>query len=215
VYRLPDALPLRAAALTEPLSCCLRGMDLLDIKQGERVALVGFGAIGCMMLQLIRAAGAGEIAVIEYNEAKRDLALELGADVFLCSKAQEEIAAYAEANSVDKVIECVGIAAAQETALAVAGKGATVVMFGVSDSAEKLPISLYDAFTKELTIKTSFINPHTTARAIRLLSAGILRTDKIIAAVLSPEEAVEEFKAPHYSKLGKTLVLMDPALENA
>jgi len=27
VYRLPDSLPLRAAALTEPVACCLRGMD--------------------------------------------------------------------------------------------------------------------------------------------------------------------------------------------
>ena len=212
VYRLPDGLSLRTAALAEPLSCCLRGLDLLDVHAGDRVALVGFGAIGAMMLSLLRQSGAAEIAVIEYNESRRQLAMDMGATVFLPSADSEAIRQYAATHTVDRVIECVGKAAAQETALAVAGRGATVVMFGVSDSAERLPVSLYDAFIKELTIRTSFVNPCTTARAIRLLAAGNSDADRIIARVITPEEAVSEFLSPKYSKLGKVLVQMDPSL---
>jgi 2-desacetyl-2-hydroxyethyl bacteriochlorophyllide A dehydrogenase len=213
VYHLPDSLSLRDAALCEPLACCLRGMDLLGIQHGDSVALIGFGAIGNIVLQLIRAAGAGEICVVEYDESKRESALALGATAFIPSSDTEAIARYAEEHDVTRVIECVGIGAAQESALAIAGKGATVVMFGVSDSAVKLPISLYDAFLKELTIKTSFVNPHTSARAVRLLGAGVLDTDKIICGVLTPEEAVEEFRAPKLSRRGKVLVAMDPSLK--
>ena len=213
VYPLPEKLSMRAAALAEPLACCLHGMDLLDVHQGERVALIGFGAIGAIMLQLLRLSGAGEIVVIEYNPARRDAALAQGADIFLCSQNAEEVAAYAAENPIDRVIECVGVPAAQESALAVAGKGATVVMFGVADSAQRVPVSFYDAFSKELTIKTSFINPHTTERALRVLAREDFRADDIIHTTLSMEKAVEEFKAPYHTKFGKVLVEIDPALE--
>ena len=206
VYHLPASLGLREAALTEPLSCCLHGMDLLDVRQGERVALIGFGAIGAMMLQLLRSAGAGEITVFEYREQRREQALELGAARFIQSSDEEAIARYAEETPADKVIECVGRSSAQETALRVAGKGATVVLFGVADAAEKTPVSFYDAFSKELTIKTSFVNPHTTARAVALLSSGLLRTDRIICAEINMEQAAEEIRNPVFSRGGKVLV---------
>ena len=213
VYPLPAGLSLRTAALAEPVACCLHGIDLLDVQQGERVALIGFGAIGAIMLQLLRAGGAGEIVVIEYNPARREAALSEGADVFLCSQDKEAVEDYAKEHIIDRVIECVGLASAQETALAVAGKGATVVMFGVSDSAERLPVSFYDAFVKELTIKTSFINPHTTARALRVLAGKQFCAEDVIHTSISMEEAVEEFRAPKHSKFGKVLVEVNPALE--
>lgn len=206
VYRLPDSLSLRDAALAEPLACCLRGMDLLDVKAGESVALVGFGAIGAIMLQLLKNSGAAEIAVIEYDATKEQSAKALGATAFIPSTDSAALKAYASEHNVDKVIECVGRASAQQTALDIAGYGATVVMFGVSDSAETMPISFYEAFTKELTIKTSFINPHTTARAVRMLASGLLKTDAIIYKELTMEEAAEEFMAPNLCRFGKLLV---------
>ena len=209
VYSLPDRLSLRDAALAEPLACCLRGADLLGVKHGERVALVGLGAIGTIMIQLIKSAGAGEIVVVEYDESKEALARELGADEFICSKDEEKIAEYAAKYNVDKVIECVGNTGAHLSALAIAGRGATVVMFGVADSAKTTPISLYDAFIKELTIKTSYVNPYTTERAVRLLASGILNTEKIIYRELSMEEAAEEFMNPTLSRFGKLLVKID------
>ena len=213
VYRLPDQLSLRDAALAEPLACCLRGMDLLGIRQGESVALVGFGAIGAIMLQLIRSAGAGEILVVEANAAKKELAMELGATAFIDAKDEDALKNYASTHRIAKVMECVGVGAAQATALEIAGKGATVVLFGVSDSDATFSLSLYRAFLKELTIKTSFVNPHTTARAVKLLASGILRTDKIIYTDITMEEAVAEIRAPSLSRNGKVLVAVDPSLE--
>lgn len=209
IYHIPDSLSLRDAALAEPLACCLRGIDLLGVRHGERVALVGLGAIGTIMIQLIKSAGAGEIVVIEYDETKEALAKELGADIFICSKDEDKIAEYAKNYNVDKVIECVGNSSAHLCALSVAGRGATVVMFGVADSAKTTPISLYDAFIKELTIKTSYINPYTTERAIRVLSSGMLDTSKIIHRELNMEEAAEEFMNPKLSRFGKLIVKIE------
>ena len=206
VYRLPEGLDLRTAALTEPLACCLRGVDLLGVRHGEAVALVGFGAIGKIMLQLLKLAGAGEIAVIETDAGKREEAMKMGATTFLSPLDAEGLQALCERASLQKVIECVGVRPAQETALAIADRGATVVFFGVSDAADRLPVSMYEVFRKELTLKASFINPHTTARAISLLALGQLDTASLIHCELSMEEAVEEFRNPFHSKKGKVLV---------
>ena len=206
VYRIPDGLSLRDAALAEPVSCCLHGADLLGLRQGEKAALVGFGAIGAIMLCLLKASGASEITVIETRGERRTLAFERGATRFINSGDREALERLSEANPPDRVIECVGVSPAQETALAIAGKGATVVMFGVSDSETKLPVSFYDAFTKELTIKTSFVNPHTTPRAIALLASGAIDAPKVICAEITPEQALDEIRNPALSKSGKVLV---------
>lgn len=206
VYHIPDSLSLRFAALAEPVSCCLHGMDLLGVRQGESVALIGFGAIGAIMLSLLKNSGAGEITVIEYREERRELALKMGADRFVCSADSEALERFAAESGAERVMECVGLGVTQQIALKVASKGATVVMFGVADSEETVPVSFYDAFTKELTVKTSFVNPHTTQRAVRLLASGLLKEEDLVFAEISLEEAAEEIRSPRLVKGGKVLV---------
>ena len=209
VYPLPDGISMELAALAEPLSCCLHGMDLLDVQMGDNVALVGYGAIGAMMLPLLRRAGADKILVLELSEERRAMALAAGADFALSPADTAAIDSLCETLWITKVMECVGVTAAQESALQVAGFGATVVLFGVGDSAARLPLSTHAAFLKELVIKTSYINPHTMGRAIALLASGALQKEQVISSVLSMQEAVEEFHAPKYSKKGKVLVKIE------
>lgn len=208
VYRLPDGLSLLDAALCEPLSCCLHGIDLLNLREGESVAIVGFGAIGNLMLQLCRNAGASHIIVVETDETKRETAMKLGATLFLNPKTDDlktEIEK-AEIKCVDKVIECVGLPVTAETALNIAGKGATVVLFGVMSEDAVIPFKAYEAFRKELVIKMSYINPATTDRAIALLAKGQIDTEAAIGKIIEPEELSEELETRKYSKLGKVIV---------
>ena len=206
VYKLPEGLSMKHAALAEPLACCIHGADLLGVKHGESVALVGFGAIGAMMLELIAHSGAGDITVIEPNTDKKEMALSMGATHFISPFDEEEIKKLADGGRVAKVIECVGNKHAEATALRIAGKGATVVFFGVADEKETMPFSAYDAFAKELTVKTSFVNPFTTKRAVDMLASGMISADKLISAVLTMEEALDELRHPNFSRKGKVLV---------
>lgn len=208
VYHLPDSLSLRDAALTEPLSCCLHGMDLLDLHLGEAVVIIGMGAIGSMMLQLCRLASAGTIIVIETQEEKRETALRLGATFFINPATSEPVQALKElhVSNVTKVLECVGLPATISTALNVAGKCARVVLFGLGDPEKPVPFNQYAAITKELDIRTSFLNPHTTARAIRLLAAGSLDADAIISHEMSPADLIPELADRIWSRQGKVIV---------
>ncbi|MBE6591528.1 MAG: L-threonine dehydrogenase [Ruminococcaceae bacterium] len=208
VYPLPDALSLRDGALTEPLSCCLHGMDLLGLIPGETVAVVGCGAIGAIMISLLKSFGAGKIVALDADPSKRNNALDMGADLFIDSVREDPKKVLEEKGitCIDKVIECVGIPVTAELSLDIAGRGATVVLFGVSDKDAVVGLKWYEAFTKELVIKTSYINPCTTSRAISLLENKIIDADKAISAVISLEEAVDEIKTRRLSAKGKVLV---------
>ena len=208
VYHIPDSLSLKDAALTEPLSCCLHGLDLLNVSLGDTVAIVGLGAIGQLMLQLLAHSAAANIIVIEPVEEKRQTALDLGASIFINPMQEDPVEAIRAAgiSNVDKVMECGGVTATAETAIRVAGKGATVVLFSVADPDAVLPLKLYEAFQKELTIRTSFINPVTTGRAIQLLTKGTIDSSRAISYVLELEELEQEIRTRHYSRLGKVIV---------
>ena len=216
VYLIPDSLSLKDAALTEPLSCCLHGVDLLNVKSGETVAVIGLGAIGALMVQILKSTGVGKIIAFDANEEKRKIAKDLGVYAFInpITENVEETIKNVGVECVDKVIECGGIPATASLALNVAGRGATVVLFGVSDSNAILPIKWYDAFTKELIIKTSYINPNTTQRAIAMLSNGIINADKAISAVISMEEVIEEISTRALSSKGKVIVKVNENLKD-
>lgn len=57
VYVVPPTLAFEKAAMAEPVSCCLHGIELADIHMGDTVAVIGCGMIGLLMIQLARIAG--------------------------------------------------------------------------------------------------------------------------------------------------------------
>ncbi|MBQ8294824.1 MAG: zinc-dependent alcohol dehydrogenase family protein [Clostridia bacterium] len=207
VYHIPDRLSLRDAALAEPLSCCLHGIDLLDIHMGDVVVLIGMGAIGLMMLQLCAKASAGKIIVVEPIEEKRETALKMGATLFINPQTEDVNKVIREngIECVDKVLECVGLISTAQLALEVADPGATVVLFGVSDNGAMLPVDLYQAFVKELTIKTSYVNPGTMPAAIDLLEKHAIEMDRFIQEI-AIEQLPEELQTKQFSKKGKVVV---------
>lgn len=207
VYKLPDDLPLKYAALAEPLSCCLHGMDLLDVHLGDTVMIIGFGSIGSMMVQLCALAGAANVIVVEPVKEKEELAKKLGATLFLDphDDVMKELTKHGIYN-VNKVMECVGLKATIESAFAYAGKCADIVLFGLGNPEHPATFDQYAAFQKELSIHTSFVNPKTTARAIRLLQSKAIDCASIISKEMELEEVVEELKTLEYFHQGKVIV---------
>ncbi len=206
VYHIKDSLDLKTAAFTEPLSCAIHGMDLIQIESGKTVVMYGMGAIGSLMLQLIYLAGAGRIIVVEREAEKRELALELGADLAV---SDQEIEAIGQAENIDYVVECIGLKSTMEQAIKIAGKNSKVLLFGLGDPDQPVSFNQFEAYTKELSIYTSYLNPHTSARAVKLLESGRLDTEKIISAELNLEEIGTELQNLNYSKKGKVMVYLD------
>lgn len=203
VYKIDHSLDLEDAAFTEPLSCVLHGMDLLNIESGSNIVMYGMGSIGSLMLQLLKLTAPKNLIVVEREENKQELAIELGATKACTDQEIEEIA---DKLNVDYVIECIGLKNTMEQAIHIAGKRAKVLLFGLGDPEENVSFNQFEAYTKELSIYTSYLNLHTSRKAISLLESGVIDTKKIISARLSLEEMGEELKTKKYSRKGKVMV---------
>ena len=173
-FKLEPTVPWEAAAMAEPLACCLHGIDLAGIQVGDKVCVVGGGAIGLLMVQLAKLSGASQIILSEPNEKRRQVGLQLGANAALDPTRPDAQEAFAQVlgGGANVVIECVGNVPAVKSAFQFAGKGATVLLFSVPKVDATFDLPLFDVYKKELTIKGSFVNPDTHARAVALINSG-------------------------------------------
>lgn len=120
VYKLGDNTTFEQGAMTEPVACCLHGMDMCNIHPGSNVVVIGGGMIGLLMLQLSKLAGAARVALLEPVESKRVVAKKLGADILIdpINENVEEELKKAGMIWVNTVIECVGKTATIQQAVA-------------------------------------------------------------------------------------------------
>jgi len=104
------------------------------IKLGDHVAVIGLGAIGLLLLQMARLAGAGRVTAVDPVAPRRALALDLGADEAIDPLTATDGAGAAIKRSagrgVDVAVETSGATAGLHDAVAAAGLGGTVVAVG-------------------------------------------------------------------------------------
>ena len=207
-YKFSDTLPYEAAAMAEPVSCCLHGIDLCGIKPGATVAIIGCGMIGLLMLQLAKLSGAAKIIAIEPVESKRQQALNLGADLTFNPIGCDLDAEIKKAGikRIDTVIECVGKTSTIEQAIQIAGNYSTVMMFGLTAPNDTITVKPFEIFKKEITLKSSFINPYTLTRALALIESGKIDVTSMIYERAPLEELPEILANPERRREGKVVI---------
>jgi L-iditol 2-dehydrogenase len=62
-----------------------------------------------------------------------------------------------------------------------AAKGGQVLLFGVASPETVISVSPFEIFSKELTIKGSFINPYTHEEAISLIANHVVDVQSLIS----------------------------------
>ncbi len=210
LYKIPDSVSYESAALIEMVACCLHGIDRTNIQVGDTVAIIGFGSVGQTMMHLVNLSGAAKVVVIEPNEQKRELALKMGAVLAIDPVSENALEKIEKSSvrSIDKVIECSGNVHAMHSAVDIASKGATVMLFGLASGGTKMTILPFEqVFRKELIITSSFVNPLCTQRVIDMMETKVLDVDSIITDRIKLEDSIEIFTDSSYRQRGKIIVL--------
>ena len=207
--RLEPDVPLEYGAMSEPLACCIHGIDRAEIKVGDTVCVVGGGAIGLLIVQLARLSGAAKVVLSEPNAVRREKALQLGADLCidpLMDGSTEQLLEFTGGEGADIVIECAGNHAAVESAFRFAKRGATILLFSVPAVSATYAVPLFDVYQKELTIRGTFVNPDTHQRAVALINSGRIQIAPIITHTFSLEELPEAIAAQMGAEAIKVIV---------
>ena len=146
VFRIPDELSTQRAVLTEPTAVATRAVERAmvtglphigeGLSIGKRVAVLGAGPIGLLVVAALRYVGAGRIIVSDISEPRLQFARRMGADVTLNisqTDAAQRLARVREVTDgvgADVVIEAAGVPAAFEEGLAMIRRGGRLVEVG-------------------------------------------------------------------------------------
>ncbi|NJQ02134.1 zinc-dependent alcohol dehydrogenase family protein [Streptomyces zingiberis] len=191
--KLPEHVNPQDAALIEPLSCAVRGYDVLSARMGAHVLIYGSGTMGLMMLELAKRTGAARVDVVDISPERLATAKTLG-----CSGAAGSAAEFDRARGWDVVIDATGNAAAIQDGLGRVAKAGTFLQFGVSDYATTAVIEPYKIYNQEITITGSMAVLHSYERAAELFAAGVIDPEVFISDRMPLDDypqALERFAA--------------------
>lgn len=210
LHRVPDKLPLRFAALTEP--CCVAFSAVVtnvNIWPGDRVLVLGPGPIGLLCAAMARLRGADvAVAGLPRDAERLELAKQFG-----CSGIDvTEVEAWAKERDglgCEGVVDAAGVSATLKTAIDLVRPAGWISKVGWGR--DPVGFSLDPIVQKNVQLQGSF--SHTWAiweRVLTLLSEGMIDVNKIIGGVWSLEQWEDAFHTMHSGKIVKSVLEVRP-----
>jgi 2-desacetyl-2-hydroxyethyl bacteriochlorophyllide A dehydrogenase len=185
LYRVPDALDLRTAALTEPVAVALHGIRKARTGLGRRVLVAGAGPIGILTVAILRTMGVEDITVTEPAPKRQELAGRVGAASVLDPDQLEEPSMPMDlvAAPFQAAFECSGRKEAMESALANLDVAGTLVLSGTGMRRPRFDPNRI--ILNELTVTGAVeYTPDDYVDSLDLLASGRLPT----ALLIEPED---------------------------
>ena len=198
LVRVPPGLPVEDACLIEPLGVATHGVRLAGLTGGERVAVVGAGAIGLAAVAAARPL-AGEVGLEARHDAQR--------------AAGERLGARAPSGEYDVVFEAAGTESALATAAELCTPGGTVMF--LSTHWEPVAVPGIPALMKELGFQWSYCystheHGHDLDDAAALLAQDPEIATTLITHRFPLEDAPEAFRVAADRAHGAIKVILEP-----
>lgn len=196
VFKLPDSLSHKQAALLEPLACAVYGVDLSEIQLGDLVVVNGCGPIGLMMMKCAKLKGATTIAC-DFTDIRLRTAKQLGADYIVDLKeVEDQVEAVRQltpfGRGVDVAIEATGVPEVWEKNMRMARKGGMVMEFGGCKPGTTITVDTKLLHYSQLTLKGVY---HTTPKhvgmAFELIKRGEFPEEILINGSYSLDQALD------------------------
>jgi L-iditol 2-dehydrogenase len=159
VHVMPEGMGFEEAALIEPLACVLNGQNKVALQQGDTVVILGAGPIGVLHVRLARLRGAARVIVSEPNAARRQAALDAGADVVTDpneGNLHTSILAETRGLGADVVICAIGLPSLAAQAVGLAAKGGRVSLFAGFSKGELGQLDVNAIHYEELRLTGAF-----------------------------------------------------------
>lgn len=153
LLRLPEEMDFEEGALIEPAAVAVHAIRVSRQRIGDRVAVLGAGPIGLLVMQVARLAGAKEIVITDSLDYRLEKALELGADRVInpaCANVVEAIKKDYGTEGIDLVYDCVGAERTIFEAIQIARKGTRIILVGVPEKRIGVDLALVNDRELEL-----------------------------------------------------------------
>ena len=209
---IPQGLGLDAAGISQPLAVGLHAARRSGVQDGDRVLLIGSGAIGTFVLAGLKKLYKAEVAVLDFGGARLERAKRLGADhtIEVGEGAAAGIAEFAGSTGIDVVIEASGAPGQLQFAISVVKRGGNILQVGLPTGPQE--IDVHKIVMSEINIQTTLAHVcnEDLAPALEILATTTL-ANELIEGVYPLSEISHQLELLGTGKIqGK--VLFDPSL---
>ena len=192
IYKVPEGVSPKEAALIEPLAVVLNGLKRTGVEPGENVVVFGDGPIGLLNAQLANCCGAGKVAVVSRKEVHRDLVEKKWGMKLINSKEVNVIEAIEEyfGDLADVVFEDTGNPEVFTTAVMATAPGGRLCALSLTGK-DTIPVPKDHITGHEITIYSGLSSPNCFAPALNLIAAGKIDVTSCISHEYPFEETRE------------------------
>jgi L-iditol 2-dehydrogenase len=163
--------------------------------RGKKVLVLGAGTIGNLVAQVAKALGAEAVMISDINDYKLEKAKACGID-FMVNTAENDlgqaIATHFGPAKADLILECVGVQATADQAVANARKGTTIVVVGVFGEKPTVDLGLVQDRELKLVGTLMYQKPD-YAKAIELIAGGKIELDNLITHRFKFEQYLDAY----------------------
>jgi L-iditol 2-dehydrogenase len=211
LYRLPENVTFKQAAMVEPAAVALHGINISGIRAGDTCIVIGAGMIGTFLIKLLRISGASCIIAIDLDEKQLTQAEKAGADYTLLSDDKdltEKLRSLTSGRGADIAFEAVGIDSSVNTAISGVRRGGKVVLVGNLSPSINFP--LQKVVTGEIKVLGSCAICGEYEAVLNFLKMGKLNVDDQIFTVAPLSEGAEWFDRLYKKEAGPGKVILVP-----
>lgn len=190
----------------EPVACAMNGIEWCRVAPGDRVAVIGTGFMGLLLVQGLVHTPAAEVVAIEINPVRLELARQFGATQAINPHTDEGARALKAlaARPFDIVVEAAGTQEAFDYHYALLRRQGKLCVFSWhKDGARSVDLGAWHMSGYEVGNASPSISPNFSrifARAVPLMEKGVFDLKHLVTHVMSPEQAPELFEiAAHQS----------------
>jgi len=192
VHPLPPGLDPVTAALTEPASCCLAGLEMFEMPEDATVLVIGGGIMGLLTMVLAKRRGARRLVLSDPIEERRRTARRLGAHAVVDpthESLHDRIMTLTKGRGADVVCEAVGKPELVAEALTLVRPTGVLQLVGVNPKGSRLPLDLFDVHFREIRLHGAYGRGTAFRRALGLMTRlGVKR----LVTERFPLERIEE-----------------------
>lgn len=194
-YVLPDSVSDAEATVLEPLAVAVHAVRRARPVDNANILVSGGGTIGQLVTMVARALGAGRITMSDPVAARREFALNSGADVAVDPTETEilDVSREEPRGGYDIVFDASGNEAAISAGIGAARKGGRLVQIGTIARPITVPANLIMA--RELEWIGTFRYNHDFPAALQLLASRRVPAVDIVTASYRFSETPDAFSA--------------------
>jgi L-iditol 2-dehydrogenase len=196
VIPLPMGMSPAVGAALETLGVCVHAINLGQVRLADRVAILGAGPIGLLLVRLARLSGAVEVFVTDSNPSRLPAARVMGADATIDVNQDDPVAAILRltgGRGVNVTFEAAGALETPQQGVDILRPGGTLVIVGICPD-DRIPLTATAPRRKGVTIKLSRRMKHVYPRTIALVEHGLVDLDQIISHHYPLDRTAEAFE---------------------